>query len=131
MVQTLLFQNPKELTKYYRTRLSQMSMEELQSYQLASFQITKGKFKQYVQYNVKDTKEGLKCTKKILWYIKVPNTYSRARKDEVFMYMDSDLRKKHHKQEKTKVMDLETAFKEIKKLREDVSPTHRTGVRAY
>lgn len=131
MTQTKLFKNNNELIKYYRTQIKKMSMDELQSYKLASFQITEGKTKKYIHYCIKDTPDGLMCEKKVSWYALVPNHSPVARKDKIFTYMNDEQRKKYKKHDQLKVMDLDKAFIEIEKLRKKTSPTHRIGVRIY
>ena len=134
MAKKIMSQTPKEvapLLQYQRTKLDKMSMTDLQSSQLASFQIISGDVKQYIQYNVKETAKGLKCTREIFYYVRVPNRHKNARKSEVFVYMNEAMRKKRGLKKSSKVISLDEARDEINKLRKNISPDHRTGIRAY
>lgn len=131
MAKTIVPNSNTQLVKHDRTKLHKMDLDELKSYQLASFQITNGEVKTYIQFNVKERKQGLKCYREEFYYIKVPNTNPKARKPYIFVYMDAKTRGIYGKKESSREITMEEAKREINRLRSKVSPTRRTGTRAY
>lgn len=132
MGQKSLSNKNQRIIKQQRQPAKPMSLSELQSARTVSFQSTKGDIKTYITIQVKNDKEkGLIYLRSTIPYMKVANDHPRARKDEVFKYMNAKMQKKYHQNETCREITPKEALSEINQKTKHLSKNLRNGIRRY